>query len=198
MRKRGFTLIELLVVISIISILASMIMPALAKAQDKGRGVACINNERQIYKAAFMYTIGTTWNLPPNTIPGDGYASNYISDGGIKDLGPLYEYLRSPGTFFCSSDPHYPQNKIINYPTDANQVSYFKAGSNMGSPDKADFSRVLDANPVTRAFLVERSVNHLGGGAYAVFADGHAKFSPKCPDIIDTSAKKTFEHLYDG
>ncbi len=126
------------------------------------------------------------------------YAGQYISGGGIRDLGPLYEDLRSPGTFFCPSDISYSQDKIINYPTDPNQVSYFKAGSDMGSPDKADFSRMLDSNPTRRAFLVERSVNHLGGGAYAVFADGHAKFFPRCPDIIDTSAKKTFEHLYDG
>ena len=195
MKKHGFTLIELLVVISIISILSSMIMPAFARARDKGRGVACFNNERQIYKAALMYTIGTTWNLPPNTIPGDGYASNYISNAGIKDLGPLYEDLRSPGTFFCPSEISYPQDKIIDYPTDSNQVSYFKAGSKMDS-DKANFSRILDSNPTTRAFLVERSVNHLGGGAYAVFADGHTKFFPRCPDIIDTSDKDTFEHLY--
>ncbi len=53
--RRGFTLIELLVVIAIIAILAAILFPVFAKAREKARQTACLNNQRQMAMAFTMY-----------------------------------------------------------------------------------------------------------------------------------------------
>ena len=57
MQKRYFSLIELLVVISIISILAALLLPALSKAREKARQSSCVNQMKQMGMGFLAYTL---------------------------------------------------------------------------------------------------------------------------------------------
>jgi prepilin-type N-terminal cleavage/methylation domain-containing protein/prepilin-type processing-associated H-X9-DG protein len=62
--RRAFTLIELLVAIAIITILASLLLPALSRAKAEARNTVCVNDLRQLGIATRLYTDDNNSRLP--------------------------------------------------------------------------------------------------------------------------------------
>ncbi len=122
----AFTLIELLVVIAIIAILAAMLLPALARAKETGKRIACLNNLRQLSLSAQMYVSENRGTYPPRSDT-DRWPNRFFDAYG-KNLKLL----------LCQSEAAIPTTSGDTNLADIAPRSYFINGWNdffMGAPN---------------------------------------------------------------
>jgi len=113
----GFNLVELLVVIAVIAILAGLLLPALAKAKDKGHAVYCLNNLKQLQIAYLSYCQDNNDRFPPNVSiglpgasqnqPGSWVLGNAQQPGeNLTNIlaGVLFPEAKSAAVYHCPAD----------------------------------------------------------------------------------------------
>lgn len=124
-RNGAFTLVELLMVIAVVGILASLLLPALAKAKQKAQRTQCLSQLRQLQQAWLMYVHDHHDSLPPNSdgprAGKDAYCPGWVAgwlrgnnyDGTNTDLlvgskyvlfGSIGGYVQNPKIYRCPSD----------------------------------------------------------------------------------------------
>jgi prepilin-type N-terminal cleavage/methylation domain-containing protein/prepilin-type processing-associated H-X9-DG protein len=115
--RRAFTLIELLMVIAIIAILAAMLLPALSRAKESARRVACANKIRQLGLSLMMYADDSSGFYPPRVFTNSWPAL----------LQSAYQNLT-----------------MLKCPTDGPNPAAFTNGPSLNAADRAPRSYILN------------------------------------------------------
>ena len=209
-KARAFTLVELLVVIAVIAILASLLLPTLAKAKANAYAAKCINNEGQLMRAWDMYADDAKGYMVPNSPIGFTAARAWIdslkglenwgygrnppfpgnTNAGLLRAGLLASYLSGQvGVYKCpadrlpSSNGERLRSVSMNGQMGALGQTLTNRPGNNNSPG-ALFVRISDLvrlQPANAIVFADESMATLQDGYLQIDTYGKGKFFPDIP-----------------
>ncbi|HEV8604959.1 MAG TPA: H-X9-DG-CTERM domain-containing protein [Tepidisphaeraceae bacterium] len=103
---RGFTLVELLVVIGIITILISLLLPAINRAREQANAIKCASNLGQLSKQWYSYANENRGLAVPGRLPKfDAFNSPYLLGNGMQYRPHWYEMFGNQMKVYADRNP---------------------------------------------------------------------------------------------
>jgi len=93
--RKAFTLIELLVVVAIITVLISILLPALSAARQQAQAVKCLTNLRSLGQGIAIYAHSFKDRLPGGRLPKIDNCNTYADIVGGRKYRPTFVALMS-------------------------------------------------------------------------------------------------------
>jgi prepilin-type N-terminal cleavage/methylation domain-containing protein/prepilin-type processing-associated H-X9-DG protein len=185
--RKAFTLIELLVVIAIISILAALLLPALARAKQKAKSTQCLSNLKEIGVGCALYELDNYDALPETS----HQTASWIGKLALYGLTNVYicpldtnnvritsyainDYL-TPNPFGA---PQLDFSKLTRIPVTSETLHLAEARGDYTGTDHFHFADSQSGGFTPRAFESQVAVTVHRRSANYLFADSHTQSVP--------------------
>jgi len=192
---KAFTLVELLVVMAVIGVLASLLLPALARSKDQGRNTVCANQLRQLGIATRLYTednnnilpsaelLPTSPVNPTNSLPRicDVLAPEVGKSTGGTNSSPVFDCPADTEGRFAAEGSSYEWNTDLNGhrmdETTSEKMNFVIAWAGPDGPVQSTNGTIqLTFEPTVTPLLTDYDDFHprsAASGKNVVFMDDH-------------------------